>query len=131
VLVSTMIIENGLDIPSVNTLIVNRSDAFGLAQLYQLRARVGRSNVKAYAYFLVPSRQALTESAMKRLRAIAEFDELGSGFALAMRDLEIRGAGNLLGAEEAGFGAAVGFDMYCRLLDEAVKEVKGLPVDER
>jgi transcription-repair coupling factor (superfamily II helicase) len=131
VLVSTMIIENGLDIPSVNTLIVNRSDAFGLAQLYQLRGRVGRSNVKAYAYFLVPSRQALTEGAMKRLRAIAEFDELGSGFALAMRDLEIRGAGNLLGAEQHGFVAAVGFDMYCRLLDEAVKELKGLPVEER
>ncbi len=129
VLVSTMIIENGLDIPSVNTLLVNRADAFGLAQLYQLRGRVGRSNVKAYAYFLVPSRQSLTENAMKRLRAIAEFDELGSGFALAMRDLEIRGAGNLLGAEQHGFVAAVGFDMYCRLLDEAVKEVKGLPVD--
>lgn len=130
VLVSTMIIENGLDIPSVNTLIVNRSDAFGLAQLYQLRGRVGRSNVKAYAYFLVPSRQALTEGAMKRLRAIAEFDELGSGFALAMRDLEIRGAGNLLGSEQSGFVAAVGFDMYCRLLDEAVKEVKGIPLEE-
>jgi transcription-repair coupling factor (superfamily II helicase) len=130
VLVSTMIIENGLDIPSVNTLIVNRSDAFGLAQLYQLRGRVGRSSVKAYAYFLVPSRQSLTEGAMKRLRAIAEFDELGSGFALAMRDLEIRGAGNLLGAEQHGFVVSVGFDMYCRLLDEAVKELKGLPADE-
>jgi transcription-repair coupling factor (superfamily II helicase) len=130
VLVSTMIIENGLDIPSVNTLIVNRADAFGLAQLYQLRGRVGRSNVKAFAYFLVPSRQSLTESAMKRLRAIAEFDELGSGFALAMRDLEIRGAGNLLGAEQHGFVASVGFDMYCRLLDEAVKEVKGLPIED-
>jgi transcription-repair coupling factor (superfamily II helicase) len=130
VLVATMIIENGLDIPSVNTLIVNRSDTFGLAQLYQLRGRVGRSSVRAWAYFLVPSRQSLTEGAMKRLRAIAEFDELGSGFALAMRDLEIRGAGNLLGAEQSGFVAAVGFDMYCRLLDEAVKEVKGLPVEE-
>ena len=130
VLVATMIIENGLDIPSVNTMIVNRADALGLAQLYQLRGRVGRSSVKAWAYFLVPSRQVLTESAMKRLRAIAEFDELGSGFALAMRDLEIRGAGNLLGAQQSGFVAAVGFDMYCRLLDEAVKELKGLPIEE-
>jgi len=131
VLVATMIIENGLDIPSVNTMIVNRADAFGLAQLYQLRGRVGRSTQKAYCEFLVPARRSLTENAMKRLRAIAEFDELGSGFALAMRDLEIRGAGNILGREQSGFLVSVGFEMYCRLLDEAVRELKGLPADDR
>jgi len=131
VLVATMIIENGLDIPSVNTMVVNRADAFGLAQLYQLRGRVGRSTRKAYCTFLVPTRRALTETAMKRLRAIAEFDELGSGFALAMRDLEIRGAGNILGREQSGHVVAIGFEMYCRLLEEAVRELKGLPVEDR
>jgi transcription-repair coupling factor (superfamily II helicase) len=124
VLVATMIIENGLDIPSVNTMIVNRADAFGLSQLYQLRGRVGRSTQKANCLFLVPAHRALTESAMKRLRAIAEFDELGSGFALAMRDLEIRGAGELLGARQHGHIAAVGFDLYTRLLAKSVQEAK-------
>jgi transcription-repair coupling factor (superfamily II helicase) len=131
VLVSTMIIENGLDIPSVNTMIVNRADAFGLSQLYQLRGRVGRSTEKAFCYFLVPAQKSLTETAMKRLRAIAEFDELGSGFALAMRDLEIRGAGNILGAEQSGHVVSVGFEMYCRLVDEAVRELKGMPLVDR
>jgi len=131
VLLATMIIENGLDIPSVNTMIVNRADAFGLSQLYQLRGRVGRSTQKAYCYFMVPASKALTETAMKRLRAIAEFDSLGSGFALAMRDLEIRGAGNILGREQSGHVVSVGFEMYCRLLDEAVRELKGLPAEER
>jgi transcription-repair coupling factor (superfamily II helicase) len=131
VLVATMIIENGLDIPSVNTMIVNRADAFGLSQLYQLRGRVGRSIQKASCYFLVPSHRALTQTAMKRLRAIAEFDELGSGFALAMRDLEIRGSGNILGAEQSGHIVTVGFEMYCRLVDEAVRELKGLPLEDR
>jgi transcription-repair coupling factor (superfamily II helicase) len=131
VLVATMIIENGLDIPSVNTMLVNRADAFGLAQLYQLRGRVGRSTQKAYCAFLIPQRRALNENAMKRLRAIAEFDELGSGFALAMRDLEIRGAGNILGQEQSGFVVSVGFEMYCRLLEEAVRELKGLPLEDR
>lgn len=131
VLVSTMIIENGLDIPSVNTMLVNRADALGLSQLYQLRGRVGRSTAKAYCSFLVPTRKSLTENAMKRLRAIAEFDELGSGFALAMRDLEIRGAGNILGGEQSGHIVSVGFDMYCRLVDEAVRELKGLPLEDR
>jgi transcription-repair coupling factor (superfamily II helicase) len=126
-----MIIENGLDIPSVNTMIVNRADAFGLSQLYQLRGRVGRSIQKASCYFLVPSHRALTQTAMKRLRAIAEFDELGSGFALAMRDLEIRGSGNILGAEQSGHIVTVGFEMYCRLVDEAVRELKGLPLEDR
>jgi len=131
VLVSTMIIENGLDIPSVNTMLVNRADAFGLSQLYQLRGRVGRSAEKAFCYFFVPSQKSLTETAMKRLRAIAEFDELGSGFALAMRDLEIRGAGNILGAEQSGHVISVGFEMYCRLVDEAVRELKGMPLVDR
>jgi transcription-repair coupling factor (superfamily II helicase) len=126
-----MIIENGLDIPLVNTMVVNRADRLGLSQLYQLRGRIGRSTRKAYCTFLVPSRQILTETAMKRLRAIAEFDELGSGFALAMRDLEIRGSGNILGAEQSGHIVSVGFEMYCRLVDEAVREVKGQPLEER
>jgi transcription-repair coupling factor (superfamily II helicase) len=129
--VSTMIIENGLDIPSVNTMIVNRADAFGLSQLYQLRGRVGRSTQKAYCFFMVPADKALTEPAMKRLRAIAEFDELGSGFALAMRDLEIRGSGNILGREQHGHLVTIGFELYCRMLDEAVRELKGLPAEAR
>jgi transcription-repair coupling factor (superfamily II helicase) len=112
-------------------MIVNRSDAFGLSQLYQLRGRVGRSIQKAFCYFLVPSHRALTQTAMKRLRAIAEFDELGSGFALAMRDLEIRGSGNILGAEQSGHVVSVGFEMYCRLVDEAVRELKGMPLVDR
>ncbi len=131
VLVATMIIESGLDIPSVNTMVVNRADAFGLSQLYQLRGRVGRSTQKAFCYFLVPASTALTETAMKRLRAIAEFDELGSGFALAMRDLEIRGAGNILGAEQSGHIVQVGFEMYVRLVEEAVRELRGMPLEER
>jgi transcription-repair coupling factor (superfamily II helicase) len=131
VLVATMIIENGLDIPSVNTMIVNRADAFGLSQLYQPRGRVGRGTQKAYCHFMVPSGRVLTETAMKRLRAIAEFDERGSGFGLAMRDLEIRGSGNILGAEQSGHIISVGFEMYCRLVDEAVREVKGMPLEDR
>jgi transcription-repair coupling factor (superfamily II helicase) len=126
-LLATSIIESGLDIPSVNTLIVNRADRFGLAQLYQLRGRVGRSSEKAYAYFFTPPWSSLTETAKKRLKAIAEFTELGSGFYLAMRDLEIRGAGNLLGAQQHGFIEEVGFDLYCQLLEEAVADVKGEP----
>lgn len=131
ILVSTTIIESGLDFPNVNTILVNRGDAFGLAQLYQLRGRVGRSSRKAYAYLLVPPYRSITETAQKRLKAIEEFGDLGSGFQLAMRDLEIRGAGNLLGAEQHGFILNVGFDLYCRLLDEAVREVKGLPPETK
>jgi transcription-repair coupling factor (superfamily II helicase) len=130
VLVSTTIIESGLDFPNVNTILVNRGDTFGLAQLYQLRGRVGRSSRKAYAFLLVPPYRAITETAQKRLKAIEEFGDLGSGFQLAMRDLEIRGAGNLLGAEQHGFILNVGFDLYCRLLDEAVRELKGIPPEE-
>jgi transcription-repair coupling factor (superfamily II helicase) len=114
-----------LDIPSVNTLIINRADRFGLAQLYQLRGRVGRSSEKAFAYFFTPPWSSLTETAKKRLKAIAEFTELGSGFYLAMRDMEIRGAGNLLGPQQHGFIEEVGFDLYCRLLEEAVGQIKG------
>ncbi len=125
-LVSTMIIESGLDIPTVNTLLVNRADHFGLAQLYQLRGRVGRSNHRAYTYLIVPAGRRLTEEAAKRLEALTEFTELGSGYRIARKDLEIRGAGNLLGAEQHGFVATVGFEMYCRLLEDAVRELKGV-----
>jgi transcription-repair coupling factor (superfamily II helicase) len=125
VLVSTMIIESGLDIPNVNTLIVNRADKFGLAQLYQLRGRVGRRERQAYAYFLVPRQISLTPAAMKRLQAMEEFEELGSGYRLAMRDLEIRGAGNVLGVEQHGHVAAVGFELYTRMLKETVDELRG------
>jgi transcription-repair coupling factor (superfamily II helicase) len=125
VLVSTMIIESGLDIPSVNTLIVDRADALGLAQLYQLRGRVGRSAHRAFAYLLVPSRRVLTEDAEKRLRVIEEFDELGAGFKVALKDLEIRGAGNMLGPEQSGFIIGLGFDLYVKLLEEAVVAIRG------
>jgi len=128
VLVTTTIIENGLDIPRANTLIVNRADRFGLAQLYQLRGRVGRSHLHAYAYFLVPSPRRLSEDARKRLRALQEFSDLGAGFRLAAADLEIRGAGELLGPRQHGHIAALGFDLYCRMLEHAVLELKGEPV---
>jgi transcription-repair coupling factor (superfamily II helicase) len=128
VLLATAIIENGLDIPNANTLLVNRADRFGLAQLYQLRGRVGRSERLAFAYFLVPPGQALSPPARARLAAIQEFCELGAGFRIAARDLEIRGAGNLLGAEQHGFLEAVGFETYCQLLEEAVAELEGRPV---
>jgi transcription-repair coupling factor (superfamily II helicase) len=124
VLVSTTIIENGLDIPLVNTLVVNRADRFGLSQLYQLRGRVGRSNRRAFAYLLVPEDTFLSPIARRRLAAIREFSELGAGFRIAALDLELRGAGNLLGAEQHGHIEAVGFDLYCRLLDETVRELE-------
>jgi len=124
-LVCTMIIEAGLDMPNVNTIFVNRADRFGLAQLYQLRGRVGRSDVQAYAYLLVPSLRNLTSEARKRLRTLEEFTELGSGVKLALRDLEIRGAGNILGPEQHGFLQAVGVDLYLKLLEQAVRELKG------
>ena len=130
VLVSTMIIESGLDIPNVNTLIVNRADRFGLAQLYQLRGRVGRRERQAYAYFLVPRQISLTPAAMKRLQAMEEFEELGSGYRLAMRDLEIRGAGNVLGVEQHGHVAAVGFELYTRMLKETVDQLRGSAPEE-
>ena len=125
VLLTTSIIENGLDIPRANTIIISRSDRFGLAELYQLRGRVGRSDVRAYAYLLVPSRRSLTDVARRRLKALQEFSELGSGFRVAARDLEIRGAGDLLGARQHGHIAALGFDLYCRMLEQAVQEKRG------
>ncbi|MBV9648431.1 MAG: transcription-repair coupling factor [Candidatus Eremiobacteraeota bacterium] len=125
VLVATTIIENGIDIPNVNTIIVSDADRFGLAQLYQLRGRVGRSNHQAYAYLLYQAHKALGEEAKARLQAIREFAQLGSGLQIAMRDLEIRGAGNLLGAAQSGFIASVGFETYCELLAEAIGERKG------
>lgn len=125
VLICTTIIETGLDISNVNTLIVDDADKLGLSQLYQLRGRVGRSNRVAYAYLTYNRDKILSEVAEKRLNAIREFTELGSGFKIAMRDLEIRGAGNILGAEQHGHVAAVGFDLYCRMLEEAVREAKG------
>ena len=131
VLVATTIIENGLDIPRVNTIIIDRADLYGLAQLYQLRGRVGRSDRRAYAYLLIPSEENLTGVARKRLAAIREFSDLGMGFRLAALDLEIRGAGNLLGGEQHGHIDAVGFDLYCRLLEEAVQELQGqTPIEE-
>src|SRR5438876_688793 len=125
VLVSTAIVESGLDIPASNTIIVNRADRFGLAQLYQLRGRVGRERQQAYAYLLVPADGRVDDQAQRRLRALQELTELGSGFKLAMRDLEIRGAGNLLGAQQHGHIAAVGYDLYAKLLAEAVRELGG------
>ncbi len=125
VLLCTSIIESGLDIPSVNTIVMNRADRFGLAQLYQLRGRVGRSSLKAVAYLLIPPVRLLTNTARKRLKAVEQHTELGSGYHLALRDLEIRGAGNLLGSQQHGFVEEVGFDLYLKLLDEAVRHLKG------
>lgn len=130
VLVSTTIIENGIDIPNVNTIIIDRADFYGISQLYQLRGRVGRSDRQAYAYLLYPDKRALSEIAMKRLQIISDFTELGSGFKIAMKDLEVRGAGNLLGREQSGDIFAVGFDMYLKLLDDAVSALSGLPQEE-
>lgn len=122
-LVCTTIIESGLDIPNANTIIINRADRFGLAQLYQLRGRVGRDRHRAYAYLLVP--KTLTRLARKRLKAVEELSDLGSGYKLAARDLEIRGTGNLLGSQQSGNVTAVGFETYSRMLAEAVEELKG------
>ena len=131
VLVSTTIIETGLDISNVNTMIIHDADNMGLSQLYQLRGRVGRSNRTAYAFLMYKRDKMLKEVAEKRLAAIKEYTELGSGFKIAMRDLEIRGAGNLLGAQQHGHMQAVGYDLYCKMLNEAVKEAKGIKVEEK
>jgi transcription-repair coupling factor (superfamily II helicase) len=125
VLVCTTIIESGLDIPNANTIIINRANRFGLAQLYQLRGRVGRGAMRAYAYFLYDRNARVTETARRRLQAIMEASELGAGFTIAMRDLEIRGAGEILGTRQSGHMAAVGFDLYCRLLAQSVRELQG------
>ncbi len=131
VLVCTTIIETGMDVQNVNTIIIEDANHFGLAQLYQLRGRVGRTNRLAYAYLMFNPKKALDEIAEKRLRAIKEFTEFGSGFKIAMRDLEIRGAGNVLGPEQHGFMATVGYEMYCEMLSDAVNEVMGLPPAEK
>jgi transcription-repair coupling factor (superfamily II helicase) len=125
VLLCTTIIESGLDNPRTNTILVNRADALGLAQLYQLRGRVGRSSQRAYAYLLIPGQEALTADAQRRLEAIQNLSELGSGFRLANLDLEIRGAGNLLGAEQSGNLAAVGYETYMEMLQETMDELRG------
>ena len=125
VLISTTIIESGLDMPNVNTIIINRADTFGLSQLYQLKGRVGRSSRKAYAYLFYPRHTSLTEDAQKRLQVISEYSDLGSGFKIAMKDLEIRGAGNIIGFEQSGNIMDVGFDLYCQMLEEEIKILKG------
>jgi transcription-repair coupling factor (superfamily II helicase) len=130
VLLSTTIVENGLDIPNANTIVINRADRYGLSQLYQLRGRVGRSDRPAYSYLLIPPEETLSAVAKKRLTAIKEFSDLGSGFRIAALDLEIRGAGNLLGGQQSGQIDAVGFEMYMKLLEETVKELKGEDLDD-
>ncbi len=130
VLLSTTIVENGLDIPNANTIVINRADRYGLSQLYQLRGRVGRSDRAAYAYLLIPPEEALSPVARKRLSAMKEFSDLGSGFRVAALDLEIRGAGNLLGGEQSGTIDAVGFEMYMKLLEETIRELKGEDLED-
>jgi transcription-repair coupling factor (superfamily II helicase) len=130
VLVCTTIIESGIDMPAVNTLVVERADLLGLGQMHQLRGRVGRGGQRAYAYLFHPPDTRLTEEAHERLRTIGEATELGSGFKIAMRDLEIRGAGNLLGEAQSGHIAAVGYDLYCQMVTEAVAEMKGERTEE-
>src|SRR5262249_49007544 len=134
-LVTTTIIESGLDIPNANTLIAERADQLGLAQAYQLRGRVGRSRERAFAYLLYPSAQSLTPAAAARLATLSDNTELGSGFRVAMRDLEIRGAGNLLGDEQSGHVAAIGFELYCQMLEDAAEAMRAgaeeLPPERR
>ncbi len=130
ILVATAIVGSGLDIPTANTIIINRADKMGLAELYQLRGRVGRSSVKAYSFFLIPGEDVITEEARKRLQAIQEMSYLGAGLRLAMKDLEIRGAGNLLGAEQSGHIHAVGLDLYLEMLEKTIAELKGLKIEE-
>jgi transcription-repair coupling factor (superfamily II helicase) len=125
ILVATTIIENGLDIPLCNTILINRADRLGLSELYQLRGRVGRSNRRAYAYLLIPKEVELTPIARRRLAALKEFSDLGAGFKIAALDLELRGAGNLLGGEQSGHIEAIGFELYTQMLDRAVREMKG------
>jgi transcription-repair coupling factor (superfamily II helicase) len=131
VLVSTAIIESGLDLPNANTIIVENADMFGLCDLHQLRGRVGRSNRQAYAYFFIPKDRPITPDAYKRLKAIEEFSEIGSGFKIATRDMQIRGVGNILGKEQHGHIAQVGYELYCRMLENAIKELKKEPVEQR
>jgi len=131
ILICTMIIESGIDIPNVNTIIVNNAHNFGLSDLHQLRGRVGRFNRPAYAYLLIPKNEILDNDAKKRLEAIQKYSQLGAGFQIAMEDLQIRGAGNLLGVQQHGFIAAVGFDLYCRLLREAIGSLKPVITNDK
>src|SRR5439155_20175455 len=131
VLLSTTIIESGLDIPNANTIIIDRADRFGLSDLYQLRGRVGRYKHQAYAYLLLPRHARLLTDVRKRISAMKQYSTLGSGFKIAMRDLEIRGAGNLLGSEQSGHITAVGFELYCQLLKQSVAALKGEKVKPR
>ena len=131
VLVSTTIVESGLDIPNANTIFINNADKFGLADLHQLRGRVGRYKHRAYAYFMIDPGRRVTPKAAKRLKAIQDYAELGAGFRIALRDLEIRGAGNILGAEQSGHIAALGYDLYCQLLERAVRQLRNEPVEEK
>src|SRR5262245_56283963 len=128
ILVATTIIESGLDIPNVNTIFINQAENYGLADLHQLRGRVGRYKHRAYAYLVLDSERAITPNASRRLKAIEEFTELGAGFKIAMRDLEIRGAGNILGTQQSGHIAAVGYELYCQLLEQAVRRLKHMPI---
>src|SRR4030095_8647582 len=130
VLLATTIVENGLDIPNANTIIINRADRYDLSQLYQLRGRVGRSDRPAYAYLLIPPDDNLSPVAKKRLAAIKEFSDLGSGLRVAALDLEIRGAGSLVGGEQSGHIDAVGFEMYMKLLEQTVRELKGEELED-
>jgi transcription-repair coupling factor (superfamily II helicase) len=130
VLVCTTIIESGLDIPNANTILIDNADRFGLAELHQLRGRVGRYKHRAFAYMLLPASRPITPTAARRLKAIEEYSHLGSGFRIALRDLEIRGAGNILGAEQSGHIQIVGYQMYCQLLAEAVKRLKNEPLEK-
>src|SRR5436305_945636 len=127
ILVATTIIESGLDIPNANTIFINQADNYGLADLHQLRGRVGRHKNRAYAYLVLDSERGVTPDAARRLKAIEEFTELGAGFKIALRDLEIRGAGNILGAQQSGHIAAVGYELYCQLLENSVRQLKQLP----
>jgi len=130
-LVCTTIIESGLDIPTANTIILNQADRFGLAQMYQLRGRVGRSRERAYAYLVVSGESTLTSDAQKRLKVLVDFSELGAGFKIALHDLQIRGAGHLLGTSQSGHVATVGYELYIQMLEEAINELKGAgPVEE-
>src|SRR5262249_29715651 len=128
ILVATTIIESGLDIPNVNTIFINQADIYGLADMHQLRGRVGRYKHRAYAYLLLDSERGVTPTAARRLKAIEEFTELGAGFKIAMRDLEIRGAGNILGTQQSGHIAAVGYELYCQLLENAVRTMRNQPL---
>src|SRR6185295_17596795 len=127
ILVATTIVESGLDIPNANTIFIDQADRYGLADLHQLRGRVGRYKHRAYCYLLIDPEKHLSPNAAKRLRAIEEFSDMGSGFAIAMRDLELRGAGNILGTQQSGHIASVGYELYCELLEQAVRKLKRLP----